>query len=598
MITLKQLTWSNAFSYGLNNKIDFTTSPLIQLVGKNGHGKSSIALILEEVLFNKNSKGIKKGDILNRYIKDKQYQIELVFNKDGCEYKIESKRGAQQQVKLFKGLEDISGHTATTTYKLIEQLIGIDHKTFSQIVYQSHAGSLEFLTSADTARKKFLIELLNLGKYTQAGEVFKQAAAEIGKDLTQAQAKLDTIQQWIAKYSKTNFKPKSYTPVSVLDDSLVAEASRLSTTIQDIEKTNKKITQNNTYKQLKDKINLLPVPNKPQNDISLSVTKKAEYDKTIQDATLFKKKMTALHGNCPTCLQNIDAEKTKNLIAEQDAVILIAKAQVERETTKIKTYNEELNNWNIAQRNQEDWEKYHQLIDTELPENLLDEAILQKQLKNLQQQIAKTKQDIANAEKHNQEVNVHNNRLDLIKSQIVEMEVELNEWTVKANQLNAKLNTINTLVKTFSTTGLVAYKIENLVKDLEGISNEYLGELSGGRFQISFQISGSDKLNVVITDNGIDIDILALSGGERARVNVATLLAIRKLMQSLSQSRINLLILDETIEALDVDGKEKLIEVLLKEESLNTILVSHGFSHPLLEKVHVVKQNNISKIDG
>jgi DNA repair exonuclease SbcCD ATPase subunit len=598
MITLKQLNWSNAFSYGLGNKIDFTQSPLIQLVGKNGHGKSSIALILEEVLFNKNSKGIKKGDILNRYTKDKNYQIELIFIKNGCEYKIETKRGAQQQVKLYKGLEDISGHTATTTYKLIEQLIGIDHKTFSQIVYQSHAGSLEFLTSADTARKKFLIELLNLGKYTQAGEVFKQAATEVGKDLTEAQAKLSTIQQWIAKYTKTNFQLKNYTPVSVLDDSLVAEASRLSTTIQDIEKTNKKITQNNTYKQLKDKINLLPVPDKPETDISLSVTKKAEYDKTIQDATIFKKKMTALHGNCPTCLQTIDSEKTKNLVTEQDTIILLAKAQADRETTKIKNYNEQLNKWNTAQRNQEDWEKYHQLIDAELPENLLDEAILQKQLKNLQQQILKTKQDIADAEKHNHEVTAHNNRLELIKSQIVEMETELSEWTAKANQLTAKLNTINTLVKTFSTTGLVAYKIENLVKDLEVISNEYLGELSSGRFQISFQISGSDKLNVVITDNGTDIDILALSGGERARVNVATLLAIRKLMQSLSHSRINLLILDETIEALDVDGKEKLIEVLLKEESLNTILVSHGFSHPLLEKVHVVKQNNISKIDG
>jgi DNA repair exonuclease SbcCD ATPase subunit len=598
MITLKELRWSNAFSYGANNRINFTTSPLTQLVGKNGHGKSSVALILEEVLFNKNSKGIKKGDILNRYIKDKNYQIELIFDKDGCEYKIESKRGAQQQVKLFKGLEDISGHTATTTYKLIEQLIGIDHKTFSQIVYQSHAGSLEFLTSADTARKKFLIELLNLSKYTQAGEVFKQAAAEVGKDLTQAQAKLDTIQQWIAKYNKTNFQPKSYILVSTLDDSLVAEASRLSTTIQDIEKTNKKITQNNTYKQLKNKINLLPIPSKPEGNISTAVTKKAEYDKTIQDATLFKKKMIALHGNCPTCLQAIDNTKTKNLIAEQDQIIIVAKAQADRETTKIKTYNEELNNWNTAQRNQEDWEKYHQLIDTEMPENLLDEAILQKQLKDLQQQIAKIKQDIAIAEKQNQEVTIHNNRLELIKSQIVEMETELGEWTAMAQQLTAKLNTINTLVKTFSTTGLVAYKIENLVKDLEGISNEYLGELSGGRFQISFQISGSDKLNVVITDNGIDIDILALSGGERARVNVATLLAIRKLMQSLSQSRINLLVLDETIETLDVDGKEKLIEVLLKEESLNTILVSHGFSHPLLEKVHVVKQNNISRIEG
>jgi ABC-type molybdenum transport system ATPase subunit/photorepair protein PhrA len=68
-------------------------------------------------------------------------------------------------------------------------------------------------------------------------------------------------------------------------------------------------------------------------------------------------------------------------------------------------------------------------------------------------------------------------------------------------------------------------------------------------------------------------------------------------MQSLSSSRINLLILDETVEALDVDGKERLVEVLLREEFLNTFLVSHGFTHPLLEKIHVVKTNNISRIE-
>ena len=67
MITLKQLRFSNCFSYGENNIFSFVTSALMQLVGKNGHGKSSVALILEEVLYNKNSKGIKKSDILNRH---------------------------------------------------------------------------------------------------------------------------------------------------------------------------------------------------------------------------------------------------------------------------------------------------------------------------------------------------------------------------------------------------------------------------------------------------------------------------------------------------------------------------------------------------
>ena len=102
-------------------------------------------------------------------------------------------------------------------------------------------------------------------------------------------------------------------------------------------------------------------------------------------------------------------------------------------------------------------------------------------------------------------------------------------------------------------------------------------------------------MNVEITDNGNIIDILALSSGELARVNTATLLAIRKLMSSLSSSRINVLFLDEVMTVLDEVGKEKLVEVLLEEE-LNTYLVNHGWSHPLLEKVEVQKSSNISRL--
>ena len=68
---------SNCFSYGEENEIDLSRTTLTQLVGTNGTGKSSIPLILEEVLFNKNSKGIKKADIANR-INNKGYDITLV----------------------------------------------------------------------------------------------------------------------------------------------------------------------------------------------------------------------------------------------------------------------------------------------------------------------------------------------------------------------------------------------------------------------------------------------------------------------------------------------------------------------------------------
>ena len=133
-------------------------------------------------------------------------------------------------------------------------------------------------------------------------------------------------------------------------------------------------------------------------------------------------------------------------------------------------------------------------------------------------------------------------------------------------------------------------------KELELLTNEYLAEFSDGRFSINFVVE-NDKLNVEVSDNGNIIDILALSSGELARVNIATLVAIRKLMTSISRSQINVLFLDEVNQALDEQGKEKVVEVLLKEDNLNTYLVSHGWTHPLLEKIEIIKEENISYLN-
>jgi len=600
MITIKELRWSNCFSYGANNVINFVKAPLTQLVGKNGHGKSSVALILEEVLFNKNSKGIKKSDILNRYIKEKTYTIELDLERDGNDYTIRCNRGTQQTVKLLKNGNDISGHTATQTYKIIEDIIGIDHKSFAQIVYQSNASSLEFLTSADTARKKFLIEILNLTKYTKAGEVFKEHTLELGKTISACQAKIATINNWLDKYEKTDLVQKSFIIVPELDESLPKQVAELEIEIANVDKTNRKINQNNTYKSQLDKLNIEPiVGSKP--DLTLLTKLRSEHTehlKTVKDGEAFIKKLITLSGMCPTCFSSIDEEKVKELVYAKTHEVESARAEgvvaiieIDKLEKENKTYQDTLNA--IAE-----FEKLHLLIDKDLPANILDKNELQSQYNTLAQSLQDTQQRIKRAEEHNLKTQQHNSRVDTIKQQLQEMTEELEEHTFQLGIMNERMSILQVLTKTFSTTGLVAYKIECLVKDLEDITNRYLVDLSDGRFQLAFKVNSSDKLNVVITDNGRDIDINALSGGEKARVNVATLLAIRKLMQTLSSSRINLLILDETVEALDVDGKDKLVEVLLKEEHLNTFLVSHGFTHPLLEKVNVIKRSNVSRIEA
>lgn len=598
MIILKTLKWSNTFSYGKDNVLNFDEHPIVQLVGKNGHGKSSIPLILEEVLYNKNSKGIKKGDIINRYTSDKSYSIELEFEKDGESYTIKTVRGSTQTVRFIQNGEDISAHTATNTFKLIEEVLGFDHRTFSQLIYQSSTSSLEFLTATDTNRKKFLIDLLNLTKYVDAFEVFKELAKTISDEVKQIDTQISTTQAWLDKHSKVSLEEKNIREVPEQpskDQELLAD---IKTKLKDIDSLNKRINQNNEYKKLLNNIPVGDINKKVEevegiNDLVKSI---AEQEAIIKAAKAAIKKHSDAPDTCPTCKQSIDNSSHIRAIEEQQEVIIVATELLETDKALLLDKKSQEQEYKRVTKLKEEWESYHSFIDESLPEEIFDKTELSDQITSLSDRISTLLDEIKNVTEDNNKRIEHNTKVKLIIEQMDSMKEELQVYNDKLQIVSSRLNIVSLLQKTFSTNGLIAYKIECLVKDLEALANKYLSELADGRFQLSFVVV-SDKLNVVINDNGINIDILALSSGERAKVNTATLLAIRKLMQSLSNARINLLVLDETIETLDVEGKEKLVEVLLNEEHLNTILVSHGYTHPLLEKLLVIKENNISRIE-
>jgi DNA repair exonuclease SbcCD ATPase subunit len=597
MIVLGKMRWGNLFSYGDANEIDFSASPLTQIVGANGHGKSSIALILEECLYNKNSKGIKKADILNRNAKAKNYWIELEFSKDQDQYLIKTSRGSTQTVKLLKNGDDCSSHTATATYKTIEEIVGYDHKTFAQIVYQSSAASLEFLTATDSNRKKFLIDLLNLSKYVEALELFKAAAKNITEQVTIVSTKVSSNEAWLKKYGAVDLNLVEIQPVPESPRGLVEEVSGITNKIKDIDQVNKKIIQNNKYKELLDGVKLNLQVKKPVADLTELKTSKIELAQTAKNAEAFVVKMKKLGHRCGTCEQSIDKEKVSEIVETHAAIYKTATAQVAELTKTISVAQAEQKAWDEQLQAKEQYEEYHNLYDTKLDSTILDKQELELLVKQNNLAIEQVNQQIKLITEANTKAAAHNAKIEVVKSQLEEMSAELEGFKQELETHTHKLGIMQVLVKTFSSTGLVAYKIECLIKDLEEQTNKYLTELSSGRFQLSFRIAASDKLNVVITDGDRDIDILALSSGERARVNVSALLGIRRLMQSLSNSRINLLILDETVESLDLEGKEKLVEVLLQEDHLNTFVISHGFQHPLLEKVHVVKTKNISRIE-
>jgi DNA repair exonuclease SbcCD ATPase subunit len=597
MITLQKLKWSNCFSYGPENEINLSDNTVTQLIGTNGMGKSSIPLIIEEALYNKNSKGVKKSDIPNRYVND-GYSIHLEFIKDENRYEVIINRKSSVKLKLLENGEDISSHTATNTYKTLQDIIGIDFKTFSQLVYQNTNSSLQFLTATDTNRKKFLIELLHLDHYVKLFEVFKEEARKASLNLNSIESKVATIEKWLQdnKLSDTTILPTSEISIETIDDE--KELATLTMEIKNISEKNKKISQNNTYKSMLSKIDI-------NSARECSITEKESYDDlqselgalsgVVTGSNNILYKLNKLGDHCPTCEQSVDSSFKQGLIDAETQKVTEAQEkqnEIERRISEIKRNNAEFES---ARKVQRDWEDLFRSVDESLPSQLLDPAELRARADGISKRISDAKERMVRIARENERITKRNTRIQVILEQTEEFQTELFELQEVLDLENETASNLEVLKKAFSTNGLLAYKIENLVKELEELVNHYLGELSDGRFTLEFVVT-NDKLNVQITDNGNIVDILALSSGELARVNTATLIAIRKLMSSISKSRINILFLDEVINVLDESGREKLVEVLLGED-LNTYVVSHGWTHPLLEKVEVVKSGNVSKLE-
>ena len=429
--------------------------------------------------------------------------------------------------------------------------------------------------------------------------MFKNVSTNLSLEVSAIRSKIATVENWLSdnKLRDTNVLPM----LKIENDTVELENQFRSLTkeIENISEKNKKISKNNQYISLLKQIDIQEVQN-------IEVSAKESYDTlqyelgslngVVTGSRRLMKKLEELHDKCPTCEQTVQEDFKQTLIMEEAGKISFAQEKMSEITTRIEEIKRNNERFEYKNKMQRDWEDLYRNIDRDLPVAVLDKGELESRLGRVRTDLVSMQKSVADATAENERRTKQNTRLQVIQEQTDSFMEQLEEAQEALDKVESVYSNLEVLKKAFSTNGLIAYKIENLVKELEELVNTYLGELSDGRFTLEFVVS-NDKLNVQITDNGNIVDILALSSGELARVNTATLIAIRKLMSSISKSRINILFLDEVINVLDETGREKLVEVLLGEENLNTYVVSHGWTHPLLEKIEVVKRENVSALE-
>ena len=604
-IVLERVKFSNMFSYGEHNELQLNKQDIVQLSGSNGNGKSSIALILQELLFNKNIKGIKKGDISNRINKSATWQGELSFVVDDINYIVSVTRsGASTKVKLLKNSIDISEHKVLDTYKKIEEILKLDFTVFSQLTYQSSTDLLDFLKATDTNRKKFLINLFNLERYLEFGDKIKIISAEIDRELASLQGELRSIESFLTSTSI----PEQKTEVDVpeINDVLYKQQAQLKTEIENLNDTCKRIDKNNLYIKEQQALRFDAGIKEPKCFERLEELELLKTNTSILQAELSainkQRASIKINSTCPACGQPIDNKHIIQIKKDLDDKLQTTKEQydntLECYNSLKKEYDAYLLQLKYYKENQlaiSRFEQLIQLIDTRLPIEYPNMSELTYTQKQIEKQIIQQEQLRNTAINHNKQVSAHNAKVHALIDQKNEFLIRQNALKVDILDKTSRLSNLVILKKAFSTSGIVAFKLENLTKELETTINYYLSLLSDGQFQVEFNLD-KEKLNISVINNGISTPIETVSGGEFSRIQTSILLAIRSLLSKLGGSSINLLFLDEIMAVLDDAGKESLVEVLQQEDGLNVFLISHEFQHPLIDKIHIVKENNISYI--
>lgn len=539
-----KLTFDNFFNFNENNSLDLTASGLYQLDAPNGSGKTSIMLIIEEILFGKTRKNVKKTDIINREKSSCKARLHI----NGLEViYVRTKSGVE--LEAYLNGENITQARTPDTYQKISEVLGLDYGLFSSIAFQSVNGAIGFLSETPANRLAYLTKLFNLDSVSKAYSL-------LNTDLQCSQTNLSNAK---AKYEGLN-SAKTYLNISELKvvppEMPFPDASIL--------ELNNKIKANNLKIAKLDELG-------PAETIDYDSDRAIGIEVKLKGLKNELRNITSLEPSCSKCgrpFDGVPADLDLQVLALKRSIHTL-ESQLAKEKSNFIKYNNELD----KQRKRELIEVE---IDRSLPTKLANEAELNDY-----------RRKYADNQRVRQEAISHNNVVKADRDKLERLEKDLSALTEDLTKYQIEVDTLSKAKPILHPTGYISYKLNKLVKELTIITNSYLAKLSEGRFQMQF----TEKLDVQIVDSTNIVDFDSLSTGEKARVSISVMLGLRKLLNK--TLNLGFMFIDEVASVLDDSGKELLIDVLLTEHNCATILVAHGYTHPLLTKIKL-KDNKVN----
>ena len=151
--------------------------------------------------------------------------------------------------------------------------------------------------------------------------------------------------------------------------------------------------------------------------------------------------------------------------------------------------------------------------------------------------------------------------------------------------------------KAFSQQGIIKFIIKNILEYLNNRVNYYTSFLTNSKYNLYFD----EELNEKVITEDQTIQYISLSGGEKRKINLAVMMALKDLLLLTDKNQSNILFLDEIAENLDEEGINGLYSLLqeIKKDKLIFIITHNKYLKTLLHsapRLSIIKSKGVSKV--
>jgi DNA repair exonuclease SbcCD ATPase subunit len=523
MITFHSLRVENLFSYG-EAYVEFKPGLYI-LEGRNLDrdgssnmvGKSALWDALATVLWEENSRGQVKDDVVNKAKKTGEGAV--VFSRDGKVVSVRYVRGEEK-----KWIANVNGKVESYAWdvmkKRVKELVGMSYTEFVLTSWFQQGMMDSFLVKSDAEKKDLFVKWLGLDVFKEMREKVKERKREVEADVRAKKELLKVVERLkevgvsaeeVERAQEVLRKWKNMVPVPVEE-----YKRKRGYVLEQLKRWRDAVKVEGLIKELR----------KVRDELSGKVSNLSEKRKWLKD------------GRCWVCGSEVDTEKFLAEVSSEVDKVRSALAQVESNLRALE-------------------EVYIKGKGVDRERLLKEIAGVRKRIGDVDE-YRRAVEVVTKVEEQERQRKVVGDGIDV--SVIEEL-----EW---------ELETSKRWEKGLSDDGVVAYVLEKVLVVFNELLKKY-GRVLG--IDVEFRIGKRGQLEVEVSDGWKSMNRLDWwSGSEKYLVMLVVMLGISEFLNYMGKGT-NLLVMDEVFAPFDRVNREKVVELLkwLQGGDKAVVVVTH-----------------------